>query len=133
MALVLTIYIVTPSIKQCMNPHVLQMAVVCYVERAASIYPYEMMAKWVAHLLDGAVPLPSVVAMEESVAEWEWWGRWAKRRSGAFFVKSCIAAIMMWYIDQLCRDMGCNPRRKRRGVLTEWLQPYGPSDYAGIQ
>ena len=130
------------------------MAVVCYVESAASIYPYEMMAKWVAHLLDGVVRLPSVAAMEENVAEWErlahrpqrshsatfssmaeWerWGRWAKRRSGAFFVKSCIAAVTTWYSDQLCRDMGRNPRRKRRGLLADWLQPYGPSDYAGIQ
>ena len=135
MAVVLTIYIAMSSVRHCVHPRVPQMAVVCYAESAASIYPYEMMAKWVAHLLDGDVRLPNVVAMEESVAEWEWewWGRWAKRRSGAFFVKSCIAAVTTWYSDQLCRDMGRNPRRKRRGVLTEWLQPYGPSDYAGIQ
>jgi dimethylaniline monooxygenase (N-oxide forming) len=89
-------------------------------ERGEHLPLREMMAKWVAHLLvDGAVHLPSVVAMEESVVEWEQWGRWAKRRSGAFFVKSCIAAITTWYIDQLCRDMGRNPRRKRRGVFAE--------------
>lgn len=109
------------------------MAVVGYLDSASSIYPCEMMAKWVAHLLDGVVRLPSVAAMEENVAEWERWGRWAKRRSGAFFVKSCIAAVTTWYSDQLCRDMGRNPRRKRRGLLADWLQPYGPSDYAGIQ
>jgi dimethylaniline monooxygenase (N-oxide forming) len=133
----LTMYIsrsiAVSSARHCVHPRIPQMAVVCYVESAASIYPYEMMAKWVAHLLDGVVRLPSVAAMEENVAEWERWGRWAKRRSGAFFVKSCIAAVTTWYSDQLCRDMGRNPRRKRRGLLADWLQPYGPSDYAGIQ
>ena len=74
MAIVLTIYIAMPSVRHCVHPRVPQMAVVCYAESAASIYPYEMMAKWVAHLLDGAVHLPSVVAMEESVVEWERWG-----------------------------------------------------------
>jgi dimethylaniline monooxygenase (N-oxide forming) len=110
------------------------MAVVGYAESAASIYPYEMMAKWVAHLLDGAVRLPGVAAMEQSVAEWERWGRWARRHSGDFFLKSCIATVTTWYHDQLCRDMGYSPRRKKGGgLLADWLQPYGPTDYAGIQ
>ena len=108
------------------------MAVVGYAECGASIYPYEMMAKWVAHLLDGAVRLPGVADMERSVEEWERWGRWARRRSGAFFPKSCIDPVTTWYHDQLCRDMGHSPRRKD-GLLAEWLQPYGPTDYAGIQ
>ena len=108
------------------------MSVVCYVESAASIYPYEMMAKWVAHLLDGAVRLPPVRDMERDVAEWARWGRWARRACGGFFLKSCIACVTTWYHDQLCRDMGHRPRRKA-GLLAEWLQPYGPTDYAGIQ
>jgi dimethylaniline monooxygenase (N-oxide forming) len=119
--------------RHCVHPRIPQMAVVGYAESAASIYPYEMMAKWVAHLLDGAVRLPNVAAMERSVAEWEQWGRWAKRCSGAFFLKSCIATATTWYHDQLCRDMGYNPRRKRaEGFLADWLQPYGSTDYAGI-
>ena len=85
-----------------------------------------------SHLLDGAVRLPGVADLEWSVAEWQQWGRWARRRSGAFFLKSCIATVTTWYHDQLCRDMGHSPRRKD-GLLAEWLQPYGPTDYAGIQ
>ncbi|CAL5012540.1 unnamed protein product [Urochloa decumbens] len=124
-----------PLYRHCVHPRIPQMAVVGYAECAASIYPYEMMAKWVAHLLDGAVRLPGVAAMEGSVAEWERWGQWAKRQSGGvFFLKSCIGAVMTWYHDQLCRDMGYSPRRKKGGgLLAEWLQPYGPTDYASIQ
>ncbi|PUZ51468.1 hypothetical protein GQ55_6G189500 [Panicum hallii var. hallii] len=123
-----------PLYRHCVHPRIPQMAVVGYAESAASIYPYEMMAKWVAHLLDGAVRLPGVAAMERSVAEWERWGQWAERGSGAFFLKSCIATVTTWYHDQLCRDMGYSPRRKKGGgLVAEWLQPYGPTDYAGIQ
>ncbi|PUZ51469.1 hypothetical protein GQ55_6G189700 [Panicum hallii var. hallii] len=123
-----------PLYRHCLHPRIPQMAVVGYAESAASIYPYEMMAKWVAHLLDGAVRLPGVAAMEQSVAEWERWGRWARRHSGDFFLKSCIATVTTWYHDQLCRDMGYSPRRKKGGgLLADWLQPYGPTDYAGIQ
>ncbi|XP_062228653.1 probable flavin-containing monooxygenase 1 [Phragmites australis] len=123
---------VLPLYRHCVHPRIPQLAVVGYAESGASIYPYEMMAKWVAHLLDGAVRLPSVQDMERSVAEWAQWGRWARQRSGDFFLKSCIHTVTTWYHDQLCRDMGYSARRKD-GLLAEWLQPYGPADYAGIQ
>ncbi|CAO2163337.1 unnamed protein product [Urochloa humidicola] len=124
-----------PLYRHCVHPRIPQMAVVGYAECAASIYPYEMMAKWVAHLLDGTVHLPGVAAMEKSVAEWERWGKWAKRCSGGvFYLKSCIGSITTWYHDQLCRDMGHSARRKKGGgLLAEWLQPYGPTGYASIQ
>ncbi|WVZ81627.1 hypothetical protein U9M48_028982 [Paspalum notatum var. saurae] len=123
---------VLPLYRHCVHPRIPQMAVVGYAESGASIYPYEMMAKWVAHLLDGAVRLPGVRDMERGVAEWATWGRWARRTCGGFFLKSCIASVTTWYHDQLCRDMGHRPRRKP-GLLADWLEPYGPADYAGIQ
>jgi len=123
---------VLPLYRHCVHPRIPQMAVVGYAESGSNIYPYEMMAKWVAHLLDGAVRLPGVRDMERGVAEWARWGRWARRSCGGFFLKSCVASVTTWYHDQLCRDMGYSPRRKD-GLLAEWLQPYGPTDYAGIQ
>lgn len=123
---------VLPLYRHCVHPRIPQMAVVGYAESGASVYPYEMMAKWVAHLLDGAVRLPAVADMERDVAEWERWGRWARRSAGGFFLKSCVHAVTTWYHDQLCRDMGHRARRKA-GFVDEWLQPYGPADYAGIQ
>ncbi|GJN03526.1 hypothetical protein PR202_ga20981 [Eleusine coracana subsp. coracana] len=124
--------IVTGPSSDTMLPLYRPMAVVGFAESRASIYPYEMMAKWVAHLLDGTVRLPSVKYMERSVAEWVRWGQGAKRRSGSHFLKSCIATITTWYHDQLCRDMGYGARRKK-GFLAELLEPYGPMDYADIK
>ncbi|KAK3123438.1 hypothetical protein QOZ80_8AG0630920 [Eleusine coracana subsp. coracana] len=121
-----------PLYRHVVHPRIPQMAVVGFAESRASIYPYEMMAKWVAHLLDGTVRLPSVKYMERSVAEWVRWGQGAKRRSGSHFLKSCIATITTWYHDQLCRDMGYGARRKK-GFLAELLEPYGPMDYADIK
>jgi dimethylaniline monooxygenase (N-oxide forming) len=123
---------VLPLYRHILHPRIPQAAVVGYVESGSSIHPYEMMAKWVAHLLDGAVRLPGVRDMERGAAEWAWWGRGAQRRCGGFFLKSCVASVVTWYHDQLCRDMGHRPRRKT-GILAEWLQPYGPTDYADIQ
>ncbi|OEL29495.1 putative flavin-containing monooxygenase 1 [Dichanthelium oligosanthes] len=123
---------VLPLYRHCVHPRIPQMAVVGYAESGSSVYPYEMMAKWVAHLLDGAVRLPGVRDMERGVAEWARWGRLARRSCGGFFLKSCIASVTTWYHDQLCRDMGYSSRRKD-GLLAEWLQPYGPTDYASIQ
>ena len=65
---------VLPLYRQCVHPRVPQMAVVGYVESGSSIYPYEMMAKWVAHLLDGAAGCrPSAT----------WSATWRSGRGGA--------------------------------------------------
>ncbi|RLN12345.1 hypothetical protein C2845_PM09G13380 [Panicum miliaceum] len=88
---------VLPLYRHCVHPRIPQMTVVGYAESGSSIYPYEMMAKWMAHLLDGAVRLPRVRDMERGVAEWARWGRWARRSSGRFFLKSCVASVTTWY------------------------------------
>nr|CAB3459749.1 unnamed protein product [Digitaria exilis] len=121
--------------RQCIHPRIPQMAVIGYTESTANIHAYEMMAKWVAHLLDGEVCLPGVAEMEHSVAEWDRWGRRSTRARGSsvYSRKSCIGMVTTWYNDQLCRDMGRDPRRKKGALLAEWLQPYGPIDYADIQ
>ncbi|KAK3121724.1 hypothetical protein QOZ80_8BG0659710 [Eleusine coracana subsp. coracana] len=121
-----------PLYRNIVHPRIPQMAIVGYLESRATIYPYEMMSKWVAHLLDGTVRLPSVKDMEKSVGEWALWGQGARRRSGSLFLKSCIATVTTWYHDQLCRDMGYSARRKK-GFVAELMEPYGPTDYADIQ
>ncbi|KAL6652035.1 hypothetical protein ACP70R_010960 [Stipagrostis hirtigluma subsp. patula] len=118
-----------PLYRQCVHPRIPQMAVVGYSDSLTSVYPYEMMAKWVAHLLDGAFRLPAVARMERSAAEW---GEYARTHGGGGGRQGpCIGAINTWFNDELCRDMGYEPRRKKV-ILAEWLQPYGPADYAGI-
>ncbi|KAK1632893.1 hypothetical protein QYE76_007208 [Lolium multiflorum] len=123
-----------PLYRECVHPRVAQMAVLGYAEGLNNIYAAEMAAKWLARLLDGAFRLPSVRRMEESCAEW---GRYYARRSGGggdgqTAWRPCIGAVNLWYNDELCRDMGCEPRRKK-GFLAEWFQPYGAVDYADIQ
>ncbi|KAB8101647.1 hypothetical protein EE612_032532, partial [Oryza sativa] len=117
--------------RRCVHPRIPQMAIIGYAESAANIYPYEMMAKWVAHLLDGAFQLPSIARMEKSVVEWVCWAHDMRRCSGNYFRKSCIGTITTWDNDQLCRNMGYNPRRKK-GIVAEWIEPYGAADYADI-
>lgn len=119
-----------PLYRECVHPRVPQMAVIGYSESATNIHTCEMLAKWVARLLDGAFRLPPVRRMEESVAEW---GRYMRRSAGEeHFRRSCLAGVGIWYSDELCRDMGCDTRRKK-GLLAEWFQPYGAVDYADIQ
>ena len=119
---------ILPPCRQCVHPRIPQMAVIGYLNNSSTMFAYEMMAKWVAHLLDGAFRLPGVARMERSVAEW---GEYVKRHAFVDGEGPCISAANTWYNDELCRDMGYNPRRKK-GILAEWLQPYGPADYAGI-
>ena len=114
--------------RQIIHPRIPQLAVIGYAESLSSLCTSEIRSEWLAHFLGGNLKLPSITEMEKDVMMWE---NYSKQYSGKYFRGSCNASVHIWYIDQLCRDMGCKTRRKK-GILAEWFLPYQPSDYAGL-
>uniref|UniRef100_A0ACD5V0P3 Uncharacterized protein n=2 Tax=Avena sativa TaxID=4498 RepID=A0ACD5V0P3_AVESA len=119
---------IVPLYRQCINPKIPQLAVMGFADSLANAYSIELGAMWLAHFMDGGFRLPSVKEMLASVLEWE---KFMKQYSPVYFRRACISAINIWCSDQLCRDMGCNPRRKK-GFFQDLFEVYGPSDYVNL-
>ncbi|XP_062024486.1 probable flavin-containing monooxygenase 1 isoform X2 [Rosa rugosa] len=111
--------------KQCINGRIPQLAVIGFSESISYLFTSEIRCKWLAELLGGAFKVPNITEMETDVKRWD---EYAKRYGGKYYRRSCINALHVWYSDQLCKDMGWNPKRKK-GLLAELFEPYGPMDY----
>ena len=87
-----------------------------------------MRCRWLAELLDSTFKLSSIKDMEKNV---EIWDEYMKTYSRQHYRRSCVSAIQIWYSEQLCKDRGWNPKRKK-GFIAELLEPYGPLDYVSL-
>ncbi|CAN1831892.1 Probable flavin-containing monooxygenase 1 [Linum perenne] len=112
-------------IGNCIPPRIPQLAVLGFSENSSNLYTTEMKCRWIAELLDGKFKLPEIKEMEEEALKWD---MHFKEYSGDNYKRSCVDLVHIWYNDQLCKDMGWNPRRKT-GLWAEFFEPYGPLDY----
>ena len=88
----------------------------------------EIRTQWLAHFLSGKFVLPSIKEMEADI------GNYFKhiKRITPFHSKYCLATFQIWDNDNLCRDMGWNPMRKKNWFC-ELFSPYSNLDYRKIQ
>ncbi|MFL5237274.1 MAG: hypothetical protein ACJ8EL_06665 [Rhizomicrobium sp.] len=97
-----------------------------------NILTYCLQARWLAELIAGRFDLPGREAMLVEIAQLKVWKRGWMPFSAARGAR--LQLHMLYYHDELLRDFGANPLRKR-GIfapLKELFVPYQPSDYRAI-
>ncbi|MGE3771914.1 MAG: flavin-containing monooxygenase [Gammaproteobacteria bacterium] len=105
------------------------LAFIGYASTIASVLTYNLQAYWLAHVLDGALRLPPREDMRADIAAQKRW----KRKCMPFSRGRAARLLlhMQHYHDDLMKDMGLSPLRKRGlfAPFKEAFAPYQPSDY----
>merc|ERR1711972_537662 len=85
-----------------------------------------LQALWLKQVLTGEVVLPSLEAMEKTIAKEQAWKRsWMPKKGDRAAI---LQLHKMAYHDLLCRDMGVNALRKGWNLLAELFAPYSAAD-----
>ena len=115
-----------------MHPAVPDLAFVGRVATFMSVTTYALQARWLADMLSGKATLPATAQMEQSIAALKAWKRsWmpdGPARSGTLLLH------MAHYHDELLRDLGEDPFRKRGPLapLAEFFVPYCAADFREV-
>ncbi|XP_031488556.1 probable flavin-containing monooxygenase 1 [Nymphaea colorata] len=120
---------VLPLYRECIHPRIPQLAIIGYTESASNLFTAEMEVRWLVCFLAGGFRLPSTKEMEDDIKRWD---EYRRKHSAYIYKKPSVTVIHIWYNDMLCKDMGCNPRRKSNW-LSELFLPYGPADYSNLK
>jgi hypothetical protein len=115
-----------------LHPNVPNVVFVGHAATICSILTYSLQARWLGELIKGNHQLPSQDAMRQEIEEMKAWKRKWMPFSPARGAR--LILHMLHYHDELVRDVGANPLRKR-GILAplkELFVPYQPSDYRSI-
>jgi len=115
-----------------LHPDLPNLAFVGRVSSFMSITTYCVQARWLAEALAGRVKLPEPAVMRADIALMQRWKRSWMPFSAARSAR--VLLHMAHYHDELLRDFGADPFRKR-GLLSplkELMAPYQPADYREI-
>jgi dimethylaniline monooxygenase (N-oxide forming) len=115
-----------------LHPDLPNLAFIGRASTFLSILTYCLQARWLAELLAGRFDLPDRDAMVTEIARLKIWKRAWMPFSAARGAR--LLLHMLYYHDELLRDFGANPLRKRGllAPLKELFVPYQPSDYRPI-
>ncbi|XBJ06542.1 hypothetical protein VPH35_012185 [Triticum aestivum] len=105
-----------PLYRLCVHPRIPQLAIAGYSESMGDLHTSEIRSKVAGPFSRWGLSI---------------WHAYMKCYSGDYFRRSCVSSVGIWHNDQLCKDMGCEPRMKI-GFLADWVVPYEPADYAGV-
>ncbi|KAK9023737.1 hypothetical protein V6N11_003939 [Hibiscus sabdariffa] len=115
--------------RRMIHPRIPRLAVIGYGGTLSHMTTCEIRCQWVTKLLEESMELPCVEEMEKDVKLWE--DFFKNHAVDKYSNTSCMVTIQLWYNDQLCRDMECEPIRKK-GIIAELFEPYLAKDYAGL-
>ncbi|CAN7035032.1 hypothetical protein BRARA_H02378 [Brassica rapa] len=115
---------VMPLYRGTIHPLIPNMGFVGYVQSNSNLHTSELRSLWLSRLVDGKFKLPSKEKMLDQFSK----EMDVMRKSSRFYKRHCISTFSIQHADDLCNDMGLDPRRKSN-LFLEAFSPYGSQDY----